>query len=352
MTYVWRHMLYGQYKTKGHAIAFLNKTREIAHYLPRHPHDIIIDIHKVFGFTGMINVDKISKECFILKTQYKHPCFTSIQFSYSKVSALRELCVHTDPLEYIPASLRIYTSIDENALESNHQWSNVTKDRGSNQFVEEEVAEKLVTSPLALSEDNANPNELRGIVTDLFKSVNERKLPPYYSVSKYDDWERVFPTLLPNGKGVPVGVFTKISLREWIQHVISVQTLNFHANLSFIFFANFTFRKHQITGVSACKPISKRVQKALEDRNTERFCHAVQGKQWFQSRFPRKPDIIPRIKPSRPIGGHVCLPAKYFQHDVWAWSSHFLRYSFISRYCLAINIRPHIWPESFVKRSH
>lgn len=93
--------------------------------------------------------------------------------------------------------------------------------------------------------------------------MKNRSIAPYYSTSKIADWETTFPTLLPNGKGGTVGQVVSVTLREWIRHVVKIDSRKFHCNIPFVFYSNFILRKHQITGVSAFKPVGPSVSKAV-----------------------------------------------------------------------------------------
>lgn len=259
MTYVWRHNGFGQYKSKGQCVAFVNKVQDIARVLPRHPSEVVINIETFYGWSGTVSVEKIAQSFRKLKYEYRHPTYRDIEFSAENLEAinLSNLVQSQDGInknheqEISPQSNR------------HNEYSQILRDRGMYQAVEDEVASKILEVPLA-AEEESNQETLGRVVTELFQSIRQRKFPLHLSQNKTSDWKLMFPTLLVDGNGGPDKVET-FSLREWISYVIQIDCLSFHCNLPFLFYSNFIMRKHQITRVSACKPMGKSVENAVSE---------------------------------------------------------------------------------------
>lgn len=132
-----------------------------------------------------------------------------------------------------------------------------------NQTVEHEAAEAMLDAPILQEEECFNPVKFSK-TANVFSKIRSGSGDMYLSECPTWGWELLFPTLLPDGKGGPEGLYEKVTLPEF-RCVSQIPSLNFHRSIPFIFYCNSATRRNKITGVSACKPISKSVSNAITE---------------------------------------------------------------------------------------
>lgn len=72
------------------------------------------------------------------------------------------------------------------------------------------------------------------------------------------------------------GVYVQLSLREWVNYVLRIRSLDFQRHVGFVCLANIVLRRQRITGVAANKSISAAISETV--RELVRIAHSNQIK--------------------------------------------------------------------------